>query len=97
MPCDSGGQTQYVENPINKKMKSMLCSACRALERLGYDFDENPRLSEWWDDHKKEDAKREKEKKKKSLRSEVARELSNKPVAELSKEDKALLREEGYL
>lgn len=34
----------------------MLCSACRALVRLGYDMDENPALSAWWEDHKKADA-----------------------------------------
>lgn len=36
----------------------LLCSACRALARLGYDFDENPALSRWWEEHKKEDEKR---------------------------------------
>jgi len=33
----------------------LLCSACRVLERTGYDFDENPSLSIWWDKHKKKD------------------------------------------
>ena len=39
------------------KTDSLLCSTCRVLDRLGYDFDENPRLSEWWDKHKREDNK----------------------------------------
>lgn len=34
----------------------MLCAACRVLTRLGYDFDENPALSQWWDKHKEDDA-----------------------------------------
>jgi hypothetical protein len=29
----------------------LLCSSCRALDRLGYDFDENPALSQWWEKH----------------------------------------------
>lgn len=37
-------------------MKQLLCSACRALERLGYDMDENPALSQWWEQHKMDDA-----------------------------------------
>jgi len=37
---------------------ALLCSACRVLARLGYDFDENPALSVWWEAHKKEDAKK---------------------------------------
>jgi hypothetical protein len=36
---------------------ALLCSTCRVLARLGYDFDENPALSQWWEAHKKEDAK----------------------------------------
>lgn len=34
---------------------ALLCSACRVLERLSYDFDENPALSQWWAQHKEED------------------------------------------
>ena len=36
----------------------LLCSACRVLERTGYDFEENPALSLWWDEHKKKDKRR---------------------------------------
>lgn len=43
------------EQEIASDMAAMLCSACRVLERIGYDFDENPMLSRWWDDHKKKD------------------------------------------
>jgi len=39
-------------------MKQLLCSACRALARMNYDFDENPALSQWWDEHKKGDLKK---------------------------------------
>jgi hypothetical protein len=38
----------------------LLCSACRVLERMDYDFEENPALSIWWDEHKKNDKKRSK-------------------------------------
>jgi hypothetical protein len=37
---------------------ALLCSACRVLARMGYDFEENPALSQWWDAHQKEDAKK---------------------------------------
>jgi len=30
------------------------------LTRMGYDFEENPALSQWWAAHQKEDAKKEK-------------------------------------
>ena len=40
---------------VKASLKILLCSACRTLERYGYDFDENPTLSQWWDRHKKED------------------------------------------
>lgn len=36
-------------------MQQLLCSACRVLERTGYDFDENPALSQWWERHKEKD------------------------------------------
>lgn len=36
-------------------LESLLCSTCRVLSRLEYDFDENPRLSEWWHKHQEED------------------------------------------
>ena len=39
------------------KTESLLCSTCRVLTRIGYDFDENPRLSEWWEKHKIDDAR----------------------------------------
>ena len=49
---DQLGQTRRV----NVTWESLLCSACRTLERFGYDFDENPALSQWWSRHKKLDA-----------------------------------------
>lgn len=107
MPCSDGGVAygptpeEIARNKFAKRAEPMLCSACRALERLGYDFDENPELSEWWNKHKEEDRRRtereELARERKTLRKRMAKELSQKPVAELTKEDKQLLREEGYL
>lgn len=109
MPCSDGGPSladeiayrkdRQIKN-MDKELEvrdSLLCSACRVLERIGYDFEENPRLSEWWDEHKKEDQKREKEEAKKRLNHQLAIELSKKPVSQLTKEDKALLKKEGFL
>ncbi len=64
MPCyDSRNDTSYIRNECRieeEKLNSLLCSACRVLERNKYDFEENPRLSEWWSEHKKQDEDREK-------------------------------------
>ena len=98
MPCRSeGGSAVYIRNPIDKDLEIMLCSACRGLERLGYDFDENPKLATWWHQHKLEDEKRVREEQKKALREKLAIELTKKPVSKLTKEDMVILREEGFL
>jgi len=70
MPCLGPGETikemingekiienanKYVTYLEIKKLEGLLCSTCRVLSRLGYDFDENPRLSEWWHKHQIED------------------------------------------
>jgi hypothetical protein len=106
MPCRDGGemfndQTQTVENPKTlkqlKRMRSLLCSACRALELNKFDFDLNPELSEWWDDHKKEDAKLEKANLKKRLLKERIAEIVLKPFAKLTDEERRILKENGYI
>lgn len=82
------------------RMEPMLCSACRALERLGYDFDENPELSEWWDKHKKADAERlakeQQEAERAAYQKRVAEEALRKPFGDLSNEEKHLLKKLGY-
>jgi hypothetical protein len=54
--------TKVIEDPKPPVLSQievdvLLCSACRVLARLGYDFEENPALSRWWDTHKKKDAR----------------------------------------
>jgi len=58
MPCvDWGGLAQADYDAQQRATKdALLCSACRVLERMGYDFDENPALSVWWSSHKQRDA-----------------------------------------
>ena len=79
----------------------LLCSACRVLDRLGYDFDENPALSKWWDKHKKEDdARIERERKAKEVEAferRVVEQALTKPFGELSKDEKKILRKHGYM
>jgi len=65
MPCQDPDYREietsikiHEKNKENKTLESLLCSSCRVLERLNYDFDENPRLSEWWAKHKREDEER---------------------------------------
>jgi hypothetical protein len=79
----------------------LLCSACRVLERMGYDFDENPTLSVWWEQHKRDDAEKEhilkQEAQRKQFRERLAQEALAKPLKDLSKEERKLLKELGYL
>ncbi len=107
MPCSDGGpsysQTRDDSAELSrlraevKNQDSMLCSACRVLQKIGFDFDENPRLSEWWDKHKKEDEKKDREETRKRLNYELALAASKKPVSKLTAEDKILLKREGFL
>lgn len=107
MPCIGGpswSEEQAEEKRkknLEERYKSMLCSACRALERMGYDFDENPALSEWWDAHKREDAaklaKQQQEAERKEYQKRIVREALAKPVSELTEEEKALLKKHNFL
>lgn len=113
MPCSDGGYTreQEIERERaaekERRMKEasrrvdLLCSACRALERMGYDFDENPELSRWWAGHKKEDAARLAAEEAKAQREAYQRRVIEaalaKPIGELTEEEKKLLRQHKYL
>jgi hypothetical protein len=81
----------------NDILESMLCSACRVLAAKNYCFDENPRLSEWWDKHQKEDEKKELAAAKKRLQREEALEIAKKPFKDLNASDKKILQREGLL
>jgi hypothetical protein len=107
MPCSDGGASDYRsgyaagEDSLRQQlenMKEMLCSSCRVLEREGYDFDENPLLSKWWDKHKKEDqarlAKEIKERNEFLLAKGIA---ESTPVSKLSKTHKDLLKKHGFM
>ena len=58
MPCYDPRAEQDWSAERFARMESILCSACRALERMGYDFGENPLLDEWWVAHKAQDARK---------------------------------------
>lgn len=56
MPCsDSNAWSEQLKDMEKERIDALLCSACRVLTRLGYDFDENPALSAWWEKHQKKD------------------------------------------
>jgi len=58
MPCyDPRAQADWDAQQEAERV-ALLCSACRVLARMGYDFDENPALSVWWEKHKQQDAAR---------------------------------------
>lgn len=107
MPCTDGGvpyppsPREIAEKDFLKTGPSMLCSACRALDRLGYDFDENPRLSEWWAKHKVEDDARlereELERQRKDFEKRIIKDALKKPLVELTEEEKKILKKHKYL
>jgi len=103
MPCTDGGvpyppsEAEVKHAKFMKRAEPMLCSACRALEQLGFDFDTNPELSEWWDKHKKEDAKRAEAEAKVEFEKRVVAAAIIKPFNEISPEEKALLKKYKYL
>jgi len=77
-------------------LESLLCSTCRVLEKTKYDFDENPRLIEWWDKHKKQDLAKTQKEQKLRLRKEQAFTIAQKPFSSLTTKEKKILKEEGY-
>lgn len=90
--------TQYKDDP---KMIELICSACRALQRMGYDFDENPALSVWWESHKIQDAERQERERQKAAKAEYERRIVEealaKKITELTEDEKKLLRKHKYL
>jgi hypothetical protein len=103
MPCSDGG-VPYGPTPeevanakFGRRAPSLLCSACRALEQFGFDFDTNPELSEWWDKHKKEDAERERKENARRLELEAVSEILRKQFNKLTDEDKRLLKKHKYM
>lgn len=107
MPCNDGG-VPYPPSPeevsarqFRVRAAGLLCSACRSLERLGYDFDENPELSDWWASHKKQDdariAREAEAEERERWEKRTVKDALKKPFGELSKEEKNLLKKRGYI
>jgi hypothetical protein len=104
MPCSDGGYGREMEakeradlrNEL-KRMDPLLCSACRALEKVGFDFDTNPELADWWFKHKLEDAKLAEAAAKVEFEKRVVAAAILKPFSEISDEEKALLKKYKYL
>jgi hypothetical protein len=105
MPCRDGGPSpaQIENDDLRKEVKRLerleplLCSACKSLENLGFDFGINPELDEWHHKHKEEDRKREEIQARVDFRRRLALEASKKPVNELSVDERRALKSEGYL
>lgn len=104
MPCTDYGRDAY-EAKQNRKvdlqeiddLTAMLCSASKTLEDFNYDFDKNPLLSKWWDNHKKLDIKAAQQQTTKRLLYEEAVVISKKPFNQLTDSDKTILKREGFL
>lgn len=95
MPCyDPRDDEEELTNIYNEnsKLESMLCSSCTALERLDYNFSENPRLDEWWDKHKRKDQERKRRQLLAAQEYDRAVELcESKTIAELTDDELDLL------
>lgn len=87
---------EQVAARVRNELEPLLCSACRALEGFGFDFDLNPALSVWWDKHKKDDEAREAAEALKRWEDRIVKDALNKPFNKLSVEEKSLLNKRGY-
>jgi hypothetical protein len=89
MPC----RTDYYEDDTDDKtvceLEELLCSASRALVRLGYDFSENPLLDGWWHEHEREDNERRRREAIDAKEHEIFDALMEKKPSEMTAEEKA--------
>jgi hypothetical protein len=104
MPCRDGGEDcNYREEYCSsqkqvEKLEVLLCSACTALEDKKYKFAANPALDKWWDKHKKADELIEAQNIRERLRRQEAKLIAETvPIIKMTKEQKAMLKAEGYL
>lgn len=95
MPCHVDPTPQERRESAIKTAAShyepLLCSACRVLERLGYDFDENPALSVWWAKHQEEDAQKAIAQQQERLRREKVQSIRTKLLLDLTPEERQLI------
>ncbi len=96
MPCRDLGfeQTEEAYRAINTpQYEVLLCSACRALANLNYDFGLNPELDRFWHKHQEKDNTRKvKEAKEKLEFNEALRIAEEKTLSQLTSEEKQLLK-----
>jgi hypothetical protein len=103
MPCCGYEREQERNNAFqdlkeeNSDLRTMLCSVLRTMDHLHWDYNTNPMVARWWEEHKRYDAEIERTALLKENKRKIAIDLSKKPVSELTQEDKKLLREEGFL
>jgi hypothetical protein len=103
MPCNggpSGDQWQVMDLERNlkevraerSKLEILLCSACRVLAGMGFDFGTNPGLDRWWDAHEKEDLEARRKAARERLRHQQALHLSEtKTWAQMTPGERALV------
>lgn len=100
MPCEGPSpyeQLSYKETEISN-LREMLCSACRSLSKLGFDFGVNPMLDKWWDQHQKEDRAREAEEIRINNERTLAKNVAQtKLINELTVDEKQLLKRYNFL
>jgi len=104
MPCRDGGPSmEAMENDrLTRELREkreqisrleiLLCSACRVLAGMGFDFGTNPDLDRWWDAHDKEDLEARRKAARERLRHQRALHLSEtKTWAQMTPKERALV------
>jgi hypothetical protein len=88
MPC----RTDYYEDDAEDKticeLEELLCSACRSLTRMGYDFAENPALDGWWHEHVQQDNERRRREAIAEMEGKVFDSLMEKKPSEMTDDEK---------
>lgn len=86
-----------VAEAIKNTYGPLLCSACKSLERLGYDFGENPELDRWWDEHKASDRRQMRLDQLAQSKRDYIDQLVAKPFGDLTADEKQTLCEAGLI
>jgi len=100
MPCRDEGEPIYVDNPELKKkldkVTRLLCSTMKELEAQGMWWTiksiESGELKEWWEKHKKADAKREAKEVAKLEEKKRKEKLRKEALSKLTAEEKKALK-----
>lgn len=98
MPCYDSRDDNREQVQQARKIEPLLCSACKALEDMGFDFSKNPSLDQWWDKHTKRDLerKRQEARERQSL-LEATHLAGTKLIKDMTADEKRLLKRHNLI